>query len=146
MRPSRWVSGVALLGASVLTGALVVSISDGSASDGSVSLASAVAQRPKRCPSGSAAAFTYDRFVCLKPGQKCRRDRWWESEYRHAGLHCHTGRLTRPKATHVMRKVDVGGFRLAISCQGSGTPTVVLESGSRASSGAWMLLQPRAAK
>lgn len=104
----------------------------------------AVAQKPKRCPSGSAAAFTFDWFVCLKPGQKCTRG--WETEYHAAGFHCHTGRLTRPKAAHVMRKVDVGGFRLAISCQGSGTPTVVLESGSRSSGGAWMLLQPRLAK
>ncbi|MGH3078897.1 MAG: alpha/beta fold hydrolase [Gaiellaceae bacterium] len=104
----------------------------------------AVAQKPKRCPSGSAAAFTFAGFVCLKPGQKCTRG--WETEYHAAGFHCHTGRLTRPKAAHVMRKVDVGGFRLAISCQGSGTPTVVLESGSRSSGGAWMLLQPRVAK
>ena len=106
----------------------------------------AVVQKPKRCPPGSAAAFTYDGFVCLKPGQKCTRDRWWESQYHAFGFHCHTGRLTRPKAAHLMRKVDVGGFRLAINCQGSGTPTVVLESGSRSSSGAWMLLQPRLAK
>ena len=41
MRLSTWASGLALLGASVLTGALVVSIDDGSASDGAVSLASA---------------------------------------------------------------------------------------------------------
>jgi Tol biopolymer transport system component len=41
MRVSTWASRLALLGASVLTGALVVSIDDGSASDGAVSLASA---------------------------------------------------------------------------------------------------------
>jgi hypothetical protein len=41
MRLSTWASGLALLGASVLTGALVVSIDDGSASDGAVSPASA---------------------------------------------------------------------------------------------------------
>jgi pimeloyl-ACP methyl ester carboxylesterase len=104
----------------------------------------AVAQKSKRCPSGSAAAFIYPWFVCLKPGKKCTRG--WDDEYHHAGFHCHTGRLTRPKAAHLMRKVSVGGFRLAISCQGSGTPTVVLESGSRSSSGAWMLLHPRVAK
>ena len=106
----------------------------------------AVAQKPKRCPAGSAAAFTFDGLVCLKPGQKCKPGHWWEGHYPAAGFHCHTGRLTRPNAAHVMRKVNVGGFRLAISCQGSGTPTVVLESGSRSSGGAWMLLQPRVAK
>jgi hypothetical protein len=41
MRLSTWASVLALLGASVLTGALVVSTEDGSASDGAVSLASA---------------------------------------------------------------------------------------------------------
>ena len=39
MRLSTWASGLALLGASVFTGALVVSIDDGSASDGSASAA-----------------------------------------------------------------------------------------------------------
>jgi TolB protein len=41
MRLSTWASGLALLGTSVLTGALVVSIDDGSASDAAVSLAAA---------------------------------------------------------------------------------------------------------
>jgi pimeloyl-ACP methyl ester carboxylesterase len=36
------------------------------------------------------------------------------------------------------RKVDVGGFRLAIHCRGKGSPTVVLESGSGSSSGSWL--------
>jgi hypothetical protein len=41
MRLSTWASGLALLGANVLPGALVVSIADGAASKSAVSLASA---------------------------------------------------------------------------------------------------------
>ena len=55
MRLSTWASGLALLGASVLTGALVVSIDDGSASDGSASAAPSkiAAIRVSTDPAGS---------------------------------------------------------------------------------------------
>jgi pimeloyl-ACP methyl ester carboxylesterase len=44
------------------------------------------------------------------------------------------------------RKVDVGGFRLAIHCRGKGSPTVVLESGSGSSSGSWLGIPLRLAR
>jgi pimeloyl-ACP methyl ester carboxylesterase len=104
------------------------------------------------CPTGSAVASVFSKFVCLRVGQKCtsstsRSGYHWEQEYHHAGFHCHTGRLTRPRAARVFtRRVDVGGYHLAINCQGSGTPTVVLESGHLSLGGAWMLLQPKVAR
>lgn len=44
------------------------------------------------------------------------------------------------------RKVDVGGFRLAIHCRGKGSPTVVLESGAGWTSAAWLGMKPKVAK
>src|SRR5262245_41060939 len=44
------------------------------------------------------------------------------------------------------RKVDVGGFRLAINCRGKGSPTVVLESGPGSSSGSWLGIRRRLAR
>jgi pimeloyl-ACP methyl ester carboxylesterase len=44
------------------------------------------------------------------------------------------------------RLVDVGGFRLHINCAGTGSPSVVLESGIGASSLSWGLVQPEVAK
>jgi len=42
--------------------------------------------------------------------------------------------------------VDVGGHRLHARCLGSGSPTVLLESGIAASSLSWAVVQPRIAK
>jgi pimeloyl-ACP methyl ester carboxylesterase len=44
------------------------------------------------------------------------------------------------------RKVDVGGFRLAIHCRGKGSPTVILESGGGSNSGSWWGVEPKVAK
>jgi pimeloyl-ACP methyl ester carboxylesterase len=42
--------------------------------------------------------------------------------------------------------VDVGGYRLHINCEGTGSPTVVLESGMFASSSMWAWAQPELAQ
>lgn len=42
--------------------------------------------------------------------------------------------------------VDVGGYRLHINCTGSGSPTVVIESGWGDSSAGWAWVQPEVAK
>jgi pimeloyl-ACP methyl ester carboxylesterase len=42
--------------------------------------------------------------------------------------------------------VDVGGYRLHINCTGSGSPTVVIESGWGDSSAAWGWVQPEVAR
>ncbi len=42
--------------------------------------------------------------------------------------------------------VDVGGYRLHINCTGSGSPTVVIESGWGDSSAGWGWVQPEVAK
>jgi pimeloyl-ACP methyl ester carboxylesterase len=44
------------------------------------------------------------------------------------------------------RMVDVGGYRLHINCTGSGSPTVVIESGWGDSSAGWGWVQPEVAK
>lgn len=44
------------------------------------------------------------------------------------------------------KMVDVGGFRLHIHCTGSGSPTVVIESGWGDSSASWGWVQPEVAK
>ena len=44
------------------------------------------------------------------------------------------------------RLVDVGGYRLHLRCEGQGSPTVVLESGSGMTSNEWALVQPEVAK
>lgn len=44
------------------------------------------------------------------------------------------------------KMVDVGGYRLHINCSGSGSPTVVIESGWGDSSASWAWVQPEAAK
>jgi len=46
----------------------------------------------------------------------------------------------------VVRRVDVGGYRLALRCQGKGSPTVVLESGFDIGGSEWLLVQSRLAK
>ena len=42
--------------------------------------------------------------------------------------------------------VDMGGYRMHISCQGEGSPTVILEAGGGDSSLIWALVQPQVAK
>jgi pimeloyl-ACP methyl ester carboxylesterase len=111
-----------------------------------------VAQTP--CPAGSVAGVVGGKHKCLKTGQLCERK--LDRQYHRYGFHCHTGRLTRPRkpkpSDAFSRKIDVGGYRLAISCRGTGAPTVILESGfgnpgsvDRPGS-AWSLLRPRLAK
>ena len=102
---------------------------------------------PKSCPKGSVSARIAGKRTCLKAGQTCKRT--LDRQYHRYGFHCHTGGLTRskPKPPEVFtRKVDVGGFRLAISCRGTGSPTVILESGENASAQAWFLLDRMVAK
>ncbi len=41
--------------------------------------------------------------------------------------------------------VDVGGYRLHIACQGTGSPTVIMEAGLGGSSLTWALVQPQVA-
>jgi pimeloyl-ACP methyl ester carboxylesterase len=99
---------------------------------------------PKRCAKGSVAATVAGKRVCLKAGQLCKHS--LDRQYHRYGFHCHTGRLaraTKPKPTDAFsRMIDVGGFRLAIYCRGTGSPTVVLESGGGRSSAAWLGLEP----
>jgi pimeloyl-ACP methyl ester carboxylesterase len=96
----------------------------------------------RRCPEGSVAALIAGERTCLRARQRCERRLDWQ--YHQYGFHCHNGRLSRSPAVFE-RKVDVGGFRLAISCLGTGSPTVVLESGGGWGDSAWYLLQPRLA-
>jgi pimeloyl-ACP methyl ester carboxylesterase len=82
---------------------------------------------PERCKAGFRYAVIGGRRHCLAPGQRCskRIDR----EYHHYGFHCHTGRLRSASSDITSQRVDVGGYRLAMTCGGTGSPTVVLESG-----------------
>lgn len=41
--------------------------------------------------------------------------------------------------------IDVGGYRLHLSCSGQGSPTVILENGSMGVSSTWALVQPEVA-
>lgn len=88
--------------------------------------------------------------VCLKPGQACKPA--LDGVYHRYRFHCHSGRLRRfpapvpapvppppkpqtppslpdpPPMTGTL--VDVGGYRIMLECVGSGSPTVVMESGA----------------
>jgi hypothetical protein len=44
---------------------------------------------------------------------------------------------------HFVKKVDVGGYKLAISCEGKGSPVVVLDSGFSTPRSAWYWVTPR---
>lgn len=80
------------------------------------------------CSGGSVPAFITGKHVCLKQGTACRS--LLDVQYRRYGFACKRGRLTRlPKTTIFSALVDVGGYRLAMLCRGTGTPTVVTESG-----------------
>jgi hypothetical protein len=47
------------------------------------------------------------------------------------------------KVPHFVKKVDVGGYKLAIECSGRGTPTVVLDSGFDTPRSAWYWVVPK---
>ena len=49
-------------------------------------------------------------------------------------------------SAQVSRRVDVGGHSLYIKCSGSGSPTVILESGLGSWSQSWNVVQPEVAK
>ena len=42
--------------------------------------------------------------------------------------------------------VDMGGRQLYLTCEGDGSPTVVMEAGGRGNSGSWHLVQPEVAR
>ena len=118
---------------------------------GATSAVAALAAHPtasKPCPKGSVAAVIAGKRACLKSGQKCKG--LLDRQYHRYGFHCHTGRLVRaakPKPSDaVTRKIDVGGYRLAITCRGKGSPTVILESGSGVSAEAWFLTERMVAR
>ncbi len=54
-------------------------------------------------------------------------------------------RKPKPRPTAV-RRIDVGGYKLAIECRGTGSPTVVLDSGFDSDRTAFVLAQRDAAK
>ena len=86
--------------------------------------------------------------ACLKVGQTCKRS--LDKQYHRYGFHCHTGRLakaTKPKPSDdFSRKVDVGGFRLAITCRGGQSDGHSRSGGGVLSAEAWFLLERIVAK
>lgn len=50
------------------------------------------------------------------------------------------------KVPHFVKKVDVGGYKLAIECYGTGSPVVVLDSGFSTPRSAWYWVVPRLRK
>jgi hypothetical protein len=107
-----------------------------------------VATAGATCKNGTVATIAGQR-VCLRAGAQCRRA--LDRQYHPHGFHCHNGKLTRAKATAPApkptepeatprptpplppyatgRQIDVGGYKLYLECEGSGSPTVVMESG-----------------
>jgi hypothetical protein len=82
------------------------------------------------CPAGSVLALVELNYVCLKQGQACKSTPAWQNLYRAYAFRCKRGRLTRlPKSKGFTDLVDIGGYRLAMFCSGTGAPTVVMESG-----------------
>jgi pimeloyl-ACP methyl ester carboxylesterase len=100
------------------------------------------------CSSGAVAAVIGGKRTCLKTGRPCKAK--LDRQYRRYGFRCYRGRLIRLSSGNVLplvvRRIDVGGYRLAIRCQGKGSPTVVLESGFDTGGNAWFLVQPKAAR
>jgi pimeloyl-ACP methyl ester carboxylesterase len=83
--------------------------------------------------------------MCLKQGMACKG--LLDVQYRRYGLACKRGRLTRlPKTTIFSALVDVGGYRLAMLCRGTGAPTVVTESGFDNSGWEFSRVQTKVAK
>jgi pimeloyl-ACP methyl ester carboxylesterase len=60
--------------------------------------------------------------------------------YQQIGMRRQRSRFAAPG-----RLIDVGGHRVHVTCAGSGSPLVVLESGVAASSLSWSVVQPRIA-
>jgi alpha/beta hydrolase fold len=84
--------------------------------------------RVSACPTESVPAVIAGKYVCLKQGQACKK--LLDGQYRIYGFRCNRARLTRlPNSTILSAIVDVGGYRLAMLCRGTGAPTVVMESG-----------------
>jgi hypothetical protein len=82
------------------------------------------------CPAGSVLALIELKYVCLKQGQACKSTPAWQSLYRAYAFRCKRGRLILlPKSKGFTTIVDIGGYRLAMFCSGTGAPTVVMESG-----------------
>lgn len=53
----------------------------------------------------------------------------------------------KPKpVSHFLKRVDVGGYKLAIECAGKGSPTIVLDSGFGTGRGAWWKVLPPASR
>jgi pimeloyl-ACP methyl ester carboxylesterase len=96
----------------------------------------------RTCARGAITAQINGKASCLKPGQKCRAR--FDRQYLRYGLQCVRGRLARSKP--IFRRIDVGGYRLAIRCQGSGSPAVVLESGFDNGGVQWQFVQPKVAE
>ncbi|HWJ32225.1 MAG TPA: alpha/beta hydrolase [Gaiellaceae bacterium] len=96
----------------------------------------------RTCARGAIAATINGKAICSKPGQKCRAR--FNRQYLRYGLQCVRSRLARSKP--VLRRIDVGGYRLAIRCQGSGSPAVVLESGFDNGGIEWQFVQPKVAE
>jgi pimeloyl-ACP methyl ester carboxylesterase len=113
---------------------------------GAVAASAAPSTASKPCLKGSVAAQIAGKQACLKTGQTCTRS--LDRQYHRYRFHCHIGRLTRTARQNdaFSRKVDVGAFRLAISCRGKGSPTVVLESGPGSSSASWLGIRPTLAR
>jgi pimeloyl-ACP methyl ester carboxylesterase len=125
-------------GTRVRRSALRVALVLGIGATGAVAASAAYSTASQPCSKGSVAAKIAGKQLCLKTGQKCKRA--LDRQYHRYGFHCHGGRLTKTVA--FSRMIDVGGFRLAIYCRGTGSPTVVLESGGGRSSAAWLGLEP----
>jgi pimeloyl-ACP methyl ester carboxylesterase len=60
--------------------------------------------------------------------------------YQQIGARRHRQRFTPPGSL-----IDVGGHRLHVTCSGTGSPVVLLESGIAASSLSWAMVQPQIA-
>lgn len=101
----------------------------------------------RHCKAGSTSVTIGGRHVCLKAGGRCTKS--LDRSYHRYRYHCHSGRLTRfPKLPPVPpvgtpptlpappapagELIDVGGYRIHLECVGTGSPTVVIETGQTA--------------
>jgi pimeloyl-ACP methyl ester carboxylesterase len=100
------------------------------------------------CSSGATGAVIAGKRTCLSAGRSCKTK--FDRQYHRHGFSCYRGRLRRLSTSNgtplVVRRIDLGGYRLAIRCQGKGSPTVVLESGFDTGGEQWLLVQSRLAK
>ncbi len=123
-----------LLTFALVAGAVTVAVTSATASTASEGVAASAACKP---------AVVAGKHTCLKVGQRCKRT--LDRQYHRYGFHCHTGKLSRSVAVSPAsppappapppiprtpgQKVDVGGYGLYLECEGSGSPTVVMERG-----------------